>query len=157
MWCGGCEQTIQVDTGVKLDKSLERDNQLPPVRVHVVGANAADLKRYTECPVDKWFAPDDDTRKGAEDLGIVKELQFGPGKDNPQTLTRNDAIWKKWDARGVEKLVIFITCVRRTARRPIRGCTFCRCSVINGSSKAIDLTVRRSGIDVVPPFKPESK
>lgn len=105
--CCGCGGMQRFDAAVKVNGLADAGGTFPPVRVHIVGVQDGDeLERYRQYPVDQWFAPDNELRRGAMSQGIVRELSFLPGQESTLTFSRKDPIWKAWKGRSAAHLVI---------------------------------------------------
>ena len=104
--CGPSKPKMQqFGLRVKADPSLKGTaEQMPTMRVDVVGVQAVELPKYEAHAVDQWFNYKDDLREGSKPF--TKQLEFGP-QVTEVVIERNDPIWQTWKAQGAMNLVVF--------------------------------------------------
>jgi hypothetical protein len=125
------------------------------IQVDLIGANAvSDLPKWQTTSVTEYWQPDNSQRRDAEKA----VLQFGPGKDNVQIFSGNDAIWNRWISTGAMYLVVLVDlpgiAKDREGNADPRRLTL----PLDGKKwpsdlTTVDLRVQESGIRLLTPIK----
>ncbi len=135
---------------VSTDSTLnDKDGTLAPVLVDLVGltGNDAELKSYS---IDAWIGGSDDKKKAAAEF--TKQLRFDQGNPGPVVVNKNDPIWKVWQSRGIQELMIIASSRNMAggdARRKVIPMTTNRWKV-----DTIDIKVTSGGVDVPTKMEP---
>jgi hypothetical protein len=137
---------------VSMDKSLASDpGGVPTVDVHLIGIRQGELKRYKTMPITDYWSPGGPSR---QPLAARKTLSLGPGATT-KTVARNDPIWKQWNPKVRQYLVVLADLRGVTPK----GDEDPRRAVLpldkkRWSGDAIKLTVMRDRLVVTTPPKP---
>lgn len=96
---GGC-------SNFDIDTRLSEDLASKTVTVHVVGVNASEIQQWKTYSVTEYFRPGNPLRESAVADGYAHVMNFGAGKPNPQKLERGSQMWRTWNKRHAEYLIV---------------------------------------------------
>src|SRR3954470_14763538 len=89
----GCCPMTKLNITIQLDKSFQdKYGMNRSIAVDVVGVKDAELNRWTNYPMSKYWEDSDTLRK----TPMAKKLTFNSSSLEPQTITKDDPMWAKW-------------------------------------------------------------
>ena len=148
----GCS-TWPKDLNVRLAES-EQGPGTPSVDVHLVAVPASKLRQFRTMSVTDYWSPSGQSRSA---MPARKELFLGPGATS-RTISRNDPIWKQWNAKQRPYLFVLAD-LRGVAEK--EGAADPRRIVLPldknrwpGGTKTIRVDVHRDRVELATPFKP---
>ena len=153
--CGSCKPGKpgpigRYDVVAQLDDSLKQASVL----VDLVGVNAANLPRWENYSMKKYWEDNDPMRKDAD----KKTLNFVSGQSLSQTLEAKDPKWDQWKSKGATHILVLADLPgthvdkpgSQDARRlvlPLDECHWAK------KTSKLSVLVKRSGMDVLTPLR----
>lgn len=149
--CASAPQASRYSLKFELAPSLVGSS----IQIDLIGANAvSDLPKWQTASVTEYWQPDNPQRRDADKA----VLQFGPGKDNVQIFSGNDAIWNRWITTGAMHLVVLVDLPGIAKDREGNADPRRLILPLDGKKwpsdiKTLDLRVQESGIRLLTPIK----
>jgi len=130
---------------LNLDPGLASDS----VAVDVVGVTPGNLPRWQNYSMTKYWQSGDEMRQDASKITLF----FGAGKEQNQTISATNAIWKDWISHGVNNIAVVADLPGifedkpepQDARRQILN--LCKCSWPDDTTNLV-IDIKRSGVEV---------
>ena len=100
---GGCQHfNVHVmpdmnDAGLKDDKGA-----LKSLEIHIVAVSATEQSHWETMSMSEYWEPGNPTRESA----IKYVMTFGENSPAEQVLRKDNPIWKKWDNRNAQSLIV---------------------------------------------------
>jgi len=150
--CASCNPgQYQID--VELDESLKEAS----VVVDLVGVNGSSLPRWESYSMTKYWQESDPMRREAEQERVT--ISFVSGQSLTQSVAATNAVWEKWQNRNVTHVMVLASPpgahtdqpgIQDSRRQilPLDTCHWIK------KTEALELLVKRSGIDVITPVRP---
>jgi hypothetical protein len=85
---------------IELDPALATGSN----QVDLIGANSADLPKWSSYSMTDYWRADDAKRRDADKV----VMRFGQGNRSVQTLLTIDPSWTRWEATGAQYLVVLL-------------------------------------------------
>lgn len=85
------------DVGLKDEKGV-----LKSIEIHIVAVSRTELPHWETMSMTDYWEPGNTTRESA----IKHVMKFGENASTEQVLRKSDPIWKKWDDRNAQNLLV---------------------------------------------------
>lgn len=158
--CAGGPRMGRYDVVVSMDPALVNEpGGAPSVTVNLVGVNDAEAEKWNAKNMNEYWTPNDPLRQDAASYAHV--MQFGPGRSEPKTLSKDDPIWNTWSNSGAMHLFVLADLPGSHEARP--GSADARRLVLPldrrrwEAGKPIEIELQRSTIRLKTQMKPEPK